>query len=96
MKWYAKQKLEFGGYFRIMATDEEKCEFCGCSKGNTMCYYDCGCHKLKDDSTPSSELKITAPKEEKCEFCGCRGGGTICYYDCGCHKPKDNNVLPKK
>ncbi len=96
MKWYAEQKLAFDGDFRIMTTDEEKCEFCGCRGGSTVCYYDCGCHKSKDNMKPNFELKITAHKEEKCEFCGCRGGGTICYYNCGCHKPKEGDVLPKK
>lgn len=79
-----------------MSTIEEKCEFCGCSEGNTICYYDCGCHKSKDTKIPDRDLKITAIKEEKCEFCGCRGTSTICYYNCGCHKPKDEKVLPKK
>jgi len=32
-----------------MATKEEKCEFCGCRGGSTICYYDCGCHKPKDE-----------------------------------------------
>ena len=26
----------------------EKCEFCGCRGGSTICYYECGCHKLED------------------------------------------------
>ena len=33
---------------RIMAT-KEKCEFCGCRGGSTICYYNCGCHKPKDE-----------------------------------------------
>jgi hypothetical protein len=32
-----------------MATKEEKCEFCGCEGGSTICYYNCGCHKPKDE-----------------------------------------------
>jgi hypothetical protein len=32
-----------------MATKEEKCEFCGCRGGGTICYYNCGCHKPKDE-----------------------------------------------
>jgi len=32
-----------------MATKEEKCEFCGCRGGSTICYYNCGCHKSKDE-----------------------------------------------
>jgi hypothetical protein len=32
-----------------MATKEEKCEFCGCRGSSTVCYYDCGCHKPKDE-----------------------------------------------
>ena len=32
-----------------MATKEEKCEFCGCRGSSTVCYYECGCHKLKDE-----------------------------------------------
>jgi len=32
-----------------MATKEEKCEFCGCRGGSTICYYDCGCHKPKNE-----------------------------------------------
>jgi len=28
-----------------MATKEEKCEFCGCGGAETICYYNCGCHK---------------------------------------------------
>ncbi len=33
---------------RIMGT-KEKCEFCGCEGGGTICYYNCGCHKPKDE-----------------------------------------------
>ena len=80
-----------------MATKEEKCEFCGCRGGSTICYYNCGCHKPTDEKVlPIEDLRIMATKEEKCEFCGCRGDSTICYYNCGCHKPKDKEVLPEK
>ncbi len=27
---------------------EEKCEFCGCRGEDTICYYNCGCHKPDD------------------------------------------------
>jgi hypothetical protein len=76
-----------------MVTKEEKCEFCGCRGGSTICYYNCGCHKPTDEKVLPKNM---VTKEEKCEFCGCRGGSTICYYNCGCHKPTDEKVLPKK
>jgi hypothetical protein len=80
-----------------VATKEEKCEFCGCRGGDTICYYNCGCHKPKDEKVlPKISLPDMKLDDEKCEFCGCRGGSTICYYNCGCHKPKDEKVLPKK
>ena len=76
-----------------MVTKEEKCEFCGCRGGSTICYYNCGCHKSKNKAVLPQNM---VTKEEKCEFCGCRGGSTICYYNCGCHKSKNDTVLPKK
>ena len=32
-----------------MVTKVEKCEFCGCRGGSTICYYNCGCHKPTDE-----------------------------------------------
>ncbi len=46
-----------------MATKEEKCEFCGCRGGNTICYYNCGCHKPKDEQVlPNKWLQETVVK----------------------------------
>jgi len=32
-----------------MVTKEEKCEYCGCGGGSTICYYNCGCHNKQKD-----------------------------------------------
>ena len=46
-----------------MATKEEKCEFCGCRGESTICYYNCGCHKPKDEQVlPKKWLQETAVK----------------------------------
>jgi len=46
-----------------MATKEEKCEFCGCRGGSTICYYNCGCHKPKDEQVlPKKWPQETAVK----------------------------------
>jgi len=31
-----------------MVTKEEKCDLCGCRGYDTVCYYNCGCHKPND------------------------------------------------
>jgi len=31
-----------------MVANEEKCDLCGCRGYDTVCYYNCGCHKPND------------------------------------------------
>jgi len=76
-----------------MVAKEEKCDLCGCRGYDTVCYYNCGCHKPNDKEVLPKNM---VTKEEKCDLCGCRGYDTVCYYNCGCHKPNDKEVLPNK
>jgi len=42
-----------------MVTKEEKCEYCGCRGGSTICYYNCGCHnKQKDEMVLPKLIKF--------------------------------------
>jgi len=43
-----------------MVTKEEKCDLCGCRGYDTVCYYNCGCHKPND--------KEVLPKKWEIEF----------------------------
>jgi len=37
---------------------EEKCEFCGCRGYDTICYYECGCHKPNDKEVLPKKWEI--------------------------------------